>query len=336
MINQTEKQVKNYSTLIIFFLFCGALFLFSGFRVGSGQDYPAYLNIFDLINSPGGYWKELEPGFIILNKLSGLLTKDSQIIIVVSSFFTISIVGYKILKSASYPVLALFVFLLSYQYFQSFNLVRQYLAIVIFFCFAIPFIRSGNLLKYVMLVFLASSFHASAIVLLPLYFIRVSRLSFIFYISLFVLCILFYVLFPYINLFVFSLIGGYQEYSDYKEGSANYSVALTLLLIVPVFFNLKAFLRNDFDNRYLLAMVAISAVLMLLSHHNAIVHRISLYFNIFLVLLVPKILKALRGREQKLLYYSWCLFISGAHCFLYLSRNSAGVFPYSFDLSIGG
>lgn len=329
------KEYRRSSFVIYFYvIFCLFLFVFSGFRVDSGTDYEAHRAIFESVHNSGGFWRAIEPGFLLLIQLSGLITEDSQIIILTSSLITILLVCYRVYKDSLFPIVSLILFVLSYHYIQSFNLIRQYIAIGLYFCFAIQFIRSGSWIKYVILTVISSMFHVSAILLLPVYLIRKSRLSGLFYLTLLSLSGAAYILFPYLEKVVFSLFSNYQSYGDYKEGSANYSILLVFLMIFPVIYNLKLFLKRHPNNKYWLAMVVISIPLMLMAHHNAITHRMSLYFNVFLLMLIPAIIESLKSNSQKALYIGWCVIIAALHVIIYLSRNSAGVFPYSIEFGI--
>ena len=143
--------------------------LFAGFRYQIGTDYLAYVAVFNKIKT--GISTRMEPGYYLLNKVTALLGGNVQVV-----FFLISLIMmvfiYLSLKNYSKHLsvgLGILVFMLTF-YQPSFNIVRQITAIAIIL-YSLKYIEQKMFIKYLLCILVAASFHLTAIVMLPFYFI---------------------------------------------------------------------------------------------------------------------------------------------------------------------
>lgn len=147
------------------------------FRYDVGQDYFSYESIYDKIAMRWDYGETIEIGFRTVCKLCSELDGTAQLMFAVMSAATL-ILTYQGLKYFSKDIsLSLFVFMgIGQLYLNTFNAVRQALAIALFI-FAMRYVAQRKLLKYLLMMALATTFHASAIILVPLYWILRRRWS---------------------------------------------------------------------------------------------------------------------------------------------------------------
>ena len=166
----------NKKSLLLFSFML--LFIFSALRDGFGNDYDSYKNIYEIIKSTGtNSFYDDNPLFILLNKISPTF----QWFIAITSFIFLFAV-YKLIKKnvgEEYHGLALLLFLLNpYIFLINLSSIRQSIALALFI-WAVSFAVKRKLIPFILLVFFASLFHTSAIVLLPVYFLakpkKVSR-----------------------------------------------------------------------------------------------------------------------------------------------------------------
>lgn len=164
----SEKMKRNLLILSLVPVFC--LLAFKSEKVG--VDTENYIRMYNTAGELLSIDNEsrIEIGYqymsIWLNKLF-----DSNQALFICSSFIISFSLYVFLKkSSSNPVLALF-FFITLGFFQfALTGIRQGIAIAITL-FAIPYIQQKKLIKFLIVIVLASIFHKSALFSLPLYWI---------------------------------------------------------------------------------------------------------------------------------------------------------------------
>ena len=98
------------------------------------------------------------------------LNGNFRVVIVLTSTLVAGCVFYAIFTQSSSPVLAVYLYVATSNYFLSLNIIRQYVAIGIGLV-AVRFIRERLLLPFLICVAAAMFFHTTAVMLLPCYFL---------------------------------------------------------------------------------------------------------------------------------------------------------------------
>lgn len=109
-----------------------------------------------------------EPGYRALMELAVLLGGNFRIVIASTSVIIGVCVFYAIFTQCSEPVLAIYLYVATSNYFLSLNIIRQYVAVGIGLV-AVQFIREKRLLPFLACVAVAMLFHTTAVLLLPCY-----------------------------------------------------------------------------------------------------------------------------------------------------------------------
>lgn len=161
-IHKEQKRVLGVILTIL-------MILISGFRYDVGMDYPIYEDMYNKIingQSVRGEW-----GFVAICKLCISIGGNAQLMFFIFAIATI-LLFYKSYRLFSPNVImSLTIFLcLGQLYLNTFNIVRQSLAIAIF-AYSIKYIVNKNPFKYFIAIFIASLFHTTALILAPLYFV---------------------------------------------------------------------------------------------------------------------------------------------------------------------
>jgi hypothetical protein len=150
-----------------------ALFFMSAFRLNTGYDYPEYARFF-MNTIPLGAEElthlRFEKGYVLLNRLIQIFTYDFRALFIVTSLIVTAIVAVALLKNCANPSCGLLAFYLLGYWFNSLNFMRSMLAAVIIL-YAFKFIRSADFLSFAVAVLFASTFHISALLMLPFFFI---------------------------------------------------------------------------------------------------------------------------------------------------------------------
>lgn len=157
-------QFVTKAFVLEFFL----LFLLSGLRYEVGFDYGSYK---DLYSCSSTLYEMKELGFIIFIEIFNKLHLPFELFILTFSGLTVFFAFRFILKFSPYVFISILIYYsIGNFYFSSFNAVRQALATAIFFN-AFIFIQKRQFLRYSAVILLISVvIHASAILLLPIYF----------------------------------------------------------------------------------------------------------------------------------------------------------------------
>lgn len=164
-----ENHYKRFSLINIFFIFL-ILTVFMGFREGIGKDYYSYRDIFIWANCNYDKYEGLENGYWLLNKGIGLVTNNPRIMFIVVALLINGTFLFAIQRNCSDFELAIMFYLGAGYYFYAMNIQRQYIAIGIIFA-SYKFLKQKKIMKFFMIIFLASLFHKSVLVMIILYFV---------------------------------------------------------------------------------------------------------------------------------------------------------------------
>ncbi len=164
----TRQEALNRVLLFAIFMI---FFLLAALRVGTGNDYWVYRTGFLQVfvgDTPVSY----EIGFnFVVKALQYIFYRDCYIIIFAFFAFFIAYFFVKGLYDVSdWFVYTLFLFMANGFYFMSFSNVRYYLAFGMCVCSIRPLLNK-NYTKFVLYIIIASLFHRTALVCIPVYLI---------------------------------------------------------------------------------------------------------------------------------------------------------------------
>lgn len=117
-----------------------------------------------------GILEKCEPGYRALMEAAVLLGGQFRVVVAVTSVIIGVCVFYAIFIQSTNPVLAIYLYVATSNYFLSLNIVRQYVAIAIGLV-ALQFAKERRLWAFLLCVALAMTFHTTAVLLLPCYFL---------------------------------------------------------------------------------------------------------------------------------------------------------------------
>ena len=149
-----------------------ALIFVSGLRYRVGTDYVAYYR--NRVMDWRVVWTSLitfrEPGIKLLSFLAHAVLDDGASLIFLSSIITVGLYCLTIYRHHAMYLISMLLYLFLGDWQGSFNGVRQYLAAAILFA-GHRFILDRKLWQYCLVVFAASLFHTTAIVMILPYFL---------------------------------------------------------------------------------------------------------------------------------------------------------------------
>lgn len=161
-----NKAVRNGSLVVV----GGALTLFAGLRdVRVGTDTGAYVRRFYAGDSFDAVWDREEFGYYLLNWLSSSLSDSYAVLLVVIALIVVACYLVTIVRVVPRYETSIYLFVIgTYTFF--FNGARQGIAAAICFL-ALPFLLDRRVWPYVLLIVVAATFHRTAWVALPLYWL---------------------------------------------------------------------------------------------------------------------------------------------------------------------
>ncbi|HLS59514.1 MAG TPA: EpsG family protein [Virgibacillus sp.] len=248
---------------------------------------------------------EKDKGFGVLQMLlQNYVSDDPQILIFVTALLTNALIVFVLYKYSRMIEISLYVYITGGLFLVSMNGIRQVLAAAIAFT-AIHFLIKRNWLGYTLIIILASFFHQSALILLPIYFIvRLKEWSKMTAIMLTaaVLIVLGYELFSEL---LFQAIEDtqYGHYRTFSEGGANkLRVVVAGVPLLIAFIGRKKFREISPHTNVIVNMSLLGFFFLLISTQNWIFARFSIYFELYQLILISWIIKLFREKDGKLIY----------------------------------
>ena len=294
--------------------FAFVMIAFSGVRYNVGIDYKSYMGLIDGVLQ-GSSW-HFEPGFILMIKGIGLLVSRPDhvafAVFFVCSAITVSLFYKFALDCSPDPVLSFALFaLLPVFYLSSFNAIRSFLAIAIF-AYSLKYVFSSSLFSYLIMIFLATMFHKTAVLLFPMYwFLRIKPKP-LYYL---LIGLIVYIFANSVLLFegIYSLVGLSSIYI--AESKPSSSVSALSLAVFPLFgFFLLVLWRQRFDARVGLALnLWYASVLLVLLQFilpnidPKLFYRLTGYFTISILMILPLIVMMFKKTERIFLEISFVL-----------------------------
>lgn len=321
---ENRKLQKTY--LLLTGAFC---WLLASLRYVTGFDYRMYETIFQTVAETGLFGQsQIEPGYLLLNLLVSRLGGDYRaFLFLFHLLFTVLVFAW-IGRYSSASWMSVYLFL-TLQYFAlSMNFLRQALAAAILL-WTYPFLKRRRFLPCWGIILLASSFHWSALVMLPLSFLlclRPSKLHYglaasaagVAYLLDSLLCT------------VVAHVPKYQHYLGgiYWQGSS----FLYLLLPLGCFLFALPLIRKTTGEPTASPVLANSVFYALLIQlfitRHFILERLSIYAAFFSLLALPEAAllpgRRLTVRARKIILLAGCF----AYFLFAASQGFHGVYPY--------
>ena len=268
-----------------------------------------------------------EPGWRILNKITGLIFGPNPIFIrivvylIVSCLYTISI-----LKYSKRPILSVMLFFLLGFWGMSGAILRQGLAMSLIFL-SLKYIYEKKLVKFLILILLATSFHYSAAIFLiafPIAYLQTDKkmLSF----SL-ITTILFLIFGKYIIEIVSNLFNKNYEVVP----NANYLFFLMVLIAAYGQFIYLIIIKNtDKEIEFLSKLMLVTPFLSILSFYNYSFVRLAYIFLVCEIILIPNLINTLKLKKLYCLAIGGVIILSLFYYIFICKYNEGAMFEYLF------
>ena len=339
----SRRRVLNATAMAAIFCILTAL---AALRVEVGNDYGTYVVTCHEIFQRG--YVVTEPGYnLVVRILYTLSGKEDHVLMFAVFGVAIVFTFLKVFKDQSDDfALTFFLFMTMGIYFMSFNTVRYYFALALTLYslrYIVDNINWQNLIKFIVLIAVAATFHKSVLVVIPMYLI--ARLSWNKWI-IGALTILGVLGFIFSNKLMNILLMLYPSYKDtvYLEESRALLdnapiIARCFLVLALALFTCKDSIRDNIANRTYFNMNIMAIILYLTCWWMPLVTRLGYYLITAHVLLIPGIVMRIKDdNKRRIVKYFIILF--GIAYFMYFlftaSHDGIRVLPYKSWLFFDG
>ena len=342
-INMNRLVIPMCAAVLLFFMACRAI------EIGADTRQYVYgfrqicnIRLLDLFKVRvygigGGYELNFEYGYRLFNKLVSFISTNGQAITVANSVLIIVLLSTLIKKQSIYPFLSIWLYITLGIFQTQMNMSRNAIAILICYL-AFRYIREQKLVKYLLCVLLAMTFHTSAILFLPFYWIsgklkltpRLVRRMLIVAIAL---GFGFSFIRPYV---VSALPFGYGRYfagNTAKFESLAVGVFHLLLLLFTWTMTDRSERAKAVDDEIIGVWMFMAEVFFFcVGYDVSAATRMAALFGLYLIILIPNLLaKGIKSDQKRFMAIVMIIVLTAVQYILRLRINNIGTtMPYIF------
>lgn len=335
-LNKDKKAVK-----FLFAICCLFFIIFSGIRYDVGVDYMNYKEMYD----SAGETDEVQKEFL-LSEVFQFCKQNNiafQFIVFGFSVFTVSLAFRSIWRYSPFVFFSILIFFSFGQYyFNSFNAMRQVLAVYCFFNL-FDSIRWRRWKFYFFVIFVCAMLvHASAILLLPFYFILHRHFPMKLKVVIIAMCFLLKPILVYLI-----SQSPYAIYLKFEQFASDVSASSYFLLLLSIFFLFldwrKIKLLSDermnvllYNMNYLSFLFLLLLILFANTPLVMVVNRFSYYFTPIYIILLPIFVNKFNKQDNRFFVVIIASIIFSLICCMTICMNgtSNNLVPYQIFFSI--
>lgn len=307
-----NPSLINVKRIRFTFIFCSLLlmFVFTSVRVDVGWDYQVYYRT--IINFEDT--NIVQRGELLTILLVDLARYFDSAFLYFSLnaliFYVFLFLGLIRFNLNSYlPILLFLAFPLFF--INSLSVVRTFTAIALVF-YAISFLAERRYIAYALLVYLASCFHASALIAIVFPFFCYLKLSSKSYFIIFIVCYVGKNFLEYLVFFSNPVLANYLKPTLIQEGTkAIYFYAFIMIVLLALrerFLTSSTFYSSEMSLVIFNIFFSGFMIYFIFIEYGTLGHRLSLYGTILTLVIVPKLFFLIQPRSYSLaICFVFCL-----------------------------
>ena len=307
-VSRISKNRKCLSVFYVFLIFF-VIFLMSAFRNDIGDTFQ-YKHSYSLLNnykfSTEGDW-----GFGLFQYILYNINTDPQFLIIITSLITVGFNVYNLYHYCSYMELEIYMYITSGYFTTTMNGIRQSMLAAVVFTFT-RIIEKEKTMLFIIAVILASPFHQSVLILIPVYFIvKQEAWSKTTVAVIIISCIGFMgfsTIFPALLEALEDTNYGYYANQTDMGGSSFMRVIVNAVPVVLAYIKRKELKESWPKSNIFVNMALINVIFVAFGMYNWIFNRFTIYFQLYNFVLIPYIIQnCFKGKEKRLLYFGFML-----------------------------
>ena len=299
-----KKAKKKWIKILCCIMAIMPFFVVSAFRYDLGTDYTRRY-VFDYNRTLQGIdVSNLEILFKFIMKFCMIFTEESYLMFVITSAMVVGfILGTSFTKSKD-KILSVCIFLLGGFFFDSLNIMRQYMAMSLIF-FGYQFLLKSKrwYIAYIATVIVATLIHSSAIIMLILVFLN--RKMLVSWKWVLPVCVIILIL----NENLMNVVGFFVQNTKFEayltgkfaQGEFSYLFVaenLAIYLMMMYIYSKNKKLGNiQTQDILFLNIQALALIVMILGSVHMLFIRTALYFSVFQVISVPYYISKIPNKE---------------------------------------
>jgi hypothetical protein len=327
-LNKNKTLNKKNGLFLIYIV----LVMIVGLRNEVGDDWHSYINFYNDHEQS----KRVEIGYRLINDFFSDIGIPYNIFLILINSLSIYLILKFIYLNSKLKQIAILIYFYEIYFYYNLSGIRQAIAISLI-CFGFRYAYKRELLKFVIIVLLAASFHKSALVSFVIFFIPRNKiniyylfLSYKFYLLIIVISLIIYTyddLLPIASQVSFFKNVAYYITQHYKLDGIYQAYFIGIMKrLIPVFIYIfynkylpKNSIVNYFFNIYIFGLL-IFAVTYTISPD--IGTRLSVYFTIFEILIISNLVYFVQNYRNKIVILSIYLLIVSYKINDYIYRDS--------------
>lgn len=330
------KAIKKISGTKFYIVFWGTILvsLVALRSINVGNDTVMYEFIFNDIKNCNSiiswmksavYTGNTEYGYYFLCFIISRFA-DFRFFMILTAILTISPFMYLIYKeSKNIPLsLILFIGLPYYTFFMSGMRQAYALALIVP---AYYFMKKKNLTMYIATIMLAYTFHTSSLIFLPVYWIGKIKNTAKTRTLLAVAIVLFWIFRN--QIWSIAFLFARQQYGANDAGGEMMCVFLVLSAILGFYYR-RNFLDKNNGEKELFYLQVLTAMIAPFSLINSALYRIYFYFNIFIIIYVPTLVRAIKEKNERYIIVGGYVFVSIMFLLKIVMNPEQHYYPYYF------
>lgn len=338
LLSFIELYNNGYSTKIKVVLIILLCFIM-GFRYNVGNDYHNYVDIYENLD---WYMDVFEPGYILLCQFSQKLNLTYQFPFFICSLLTVLPIAFLVNKTIPRMFCtSMTVYVLSYVYFEAMNTVRQAVAMSAFLLVFYFYIIKEQKLKALLALIFGALFHKSILIIAFLAFVISKfrdkfnvKLCLIFLLGSFVIGHCLQSFFDAISGLTM-LLGLNSNYMDVFEergvASGTFQIYLNISALYLLIFNKKQFSPKNRRNQIIALFYVAGIVIYNVFISFYIGLRFYWYFYLFLILVIPNLLKKRKIKIRPLFFIALVLIMT---IYTFVTLQSKYYIDYNMNFSL--
>lgn len=252
------------------------------------SDLIGYFGYFDYLNSgitvKQFFSLNFEFLYKLLNVIIGIFSKNHYLFVIVVSIISLIGIMFSVKRYSKDPLIVILLYVTIGTYYMNFIILRQAIALSILM-YSIKYIEDKKLTKFIISVIVATLFHKTSLVFLPMYFLcNINYKKFMYHIWFAIYLITFivkdYVIYFFRNKF-------YSSYNDYiYSGEGYFSLLMYVCLLVFSIILYKKYIeKKDIVSTKKKRKIIKDEI-----ERNVLLKRLNIFFNFTFVAIFFQIL----------------------------------------------
>lgn len=283
------------------FMIASILIIVSGFRYRVGTDYLTYVRYYDIYKQSSMSFLS-QPALTIVARIAALIYDDYATWFFLMALLTIGLIMWSIYKNSINVYLSIVLFVFMGMWHCSFNAVKQYAALAILF-FGHKYLIEKNLKMWIVICLIAMTFHVSALIMLPVYFLVERKVDWKQVMLMLALGIGISFSYKILYEIIYFLKQGEHIIAiDSENMTRSVNIFRVLVNCAPIFlyfvFRMLNVIEENEKNRIYINMSLLNAVLYIFGGKSVYLSRFCAYTDIYNVFLVPYLLNGFSKKSR--------------------------------------